>query len=180
MGNSNKHYLKFMLFFLVLLSLNSCKSVKKGVGDAEVYLYKSQAKYMDANYFVEPYRHVGKSKTLGDIFKLDESDNVDLVTFKFISDEELEITYSDGLRSYKKIVEGKMKNGGFRYVNKTLPLGIPLVLFSFQRQIHYIALGNDDNIIITEYDYTISHFFFTKPTEERTENKYYFDRQLKL
>jgi hypothetical protein len=158
----------------------SCKSVKKGVRDNEVYLYKGQAKFMNGNYFIKPYAHNGNYKSLIDIFELDEASNTEMVNFDFISDEKLEINYSDGLKSYSKIVKGKMKNGAFRYKSKTLPLGIPLILFTYQRRIHHIALGNDDNIIITEYSYSNNHFLFTGMSEKRVENKYYFDRQLKL
>lgn len=173
-------YLKLLGIASVAMLITSCKSVKKGVRDSEVYLYKGQESFMNGNYFIEPYANSGNYKSLIDIFDLDEAGNIEMVNFDFISDKKLQITYSDGLTSYTKIVKGKMKNGAFRYVSKTLPLGIPLVLFTYQRRIHHIALGNDDNIIITEYGYSHNHFILTGISENKVENKYYFDRQLKL
>jgi hypothetical protein len=172
----------------------SCKSVSKAIGNSEVYLYKGQASYMDGTYFNDPYTTKGDFKLLTDIFNLnehqntakvdsdffvEERQNIEKVNFKFLDDEHLQITYTVDSKNYSKIIEGKMKNGAFRYDYKNLPLGIPGFFFGYQFKVHHIALGNDDNIIITEYDWQNTHLFFSifKTTEK--ENRYYFDRQLK-
>ena len=173
-------YLKCFVVSCIVMSMLSCKSVKRGMGDSEVYLYKGQEAFMNGNYFIKPYANSREFKSLVDIFELNEARNIDMVKFDFISEDKLQITYSDGLNDYSKIVKGKMKNGAFRYVGKTLPIGIPLVLFTYQRRIHHIALGNDDNIVITEYRYSNNHFLFLGISERKVENRYYFDRQLKL
>lgn len=163
--------------FLVI-NLTSCKSVGKAIGDPEVYLYEGQAGMMDGTYFIDPYRNVGNYKLLTEVFNLKEATNSNKVDFKFLDDEHLEITYTDRLAKYTKVIKGKMKNGGFRYEYRNFPIGIPLILFAYQFKVHYIALGNDDNIVITEYQY-VHNQFFLKDFSSTTENRYYFDRQLK-
>lgn len=171
--------LRICLAFILVLQFNSCKSVSKAVGNPDVYLYKGQGHLMDGTYFIDPYRTRGEFKLLTDIFDLKEADNSNKVDFKFVDDKHLEITYTNGLQKFKKTIEGKMKNGAFRYEYKNLPLGIPLILFSYQFKVHHIALGNDDNIIITEYYYVHTQNFINGFNEKTVENKYYFDRQLK-
>lgn len=171
--------LKLSLFLVLIINLSSCKSVSKAIGDPEVYLYKGQASNMDGTYFIDPYRTNGNFKMLTDIFDLKEARNSDKVDFKFLDDNHLQITYTDGLQTFKKIIKGKMKNGGFRYDYKNLPIGIPIFLFSYQFKVHHISLGNDDNIIITEYENNHAHLFFLGFYNTKIENRYYFDRQLK-
>ncbi len=170
--------IKYVLITIFLLGFSSCQSVKKGFADSEVFLYDGQANYMNGTYFADPYSYDGKYKLLTEIFDLENSEKVKKVNFNFVDDKHLKITYTDGLKTYSKTIRGKMKNGAFRYVNKTLPLGIPIILFTYNRAIHQIALGNDDNIIITEYRYTNNQFILTGISETKTENMYYFDRQL--
>lgn len=179
MFRKQKLYITYVLITCSILGFSSCKSVKKGFVDAEVFLYEGQANYMNGTYFVDPYRYNGKYKMLTEIFELENSEKVKKVDFQFVDDKHLKIIYSDGFKTYFKTVRGKMKNGAFRYVNKTLPLGIPILLFTYNRAIHQIALGNDDNIVITEYRYSHNHFILTGISENKTENVYYFDRQLK-
>jgi hypothetical protein len=178
----SKKYSRYLiicfLIFSFSLSFWSCKSVSKTIGDTEVYLYDGQASLMNGTYFVDPYEHYGQYKLLTDIFDLRESKVPKKVDFDFIDDRHLKISYSDGIGQYTKIIEGKMKNGGFRYEYKNLPLGIPLLFFVYQFKVHHIALGNDDNIIITEYDSQSSQLFFSIFNTTKTENRYYFDRQL--
>ena len=181
--NFRKNYLKtktlkYLLFGILLINLSSCYSVKKRIGDPEVYLYKSQASYMDGTYFIDPYKTNGNFKLLTEIFELNEAKSIDKVDLKFIDDRHLNISYSDGFQTYTKTIKGKMKNGAFRYKYKNLPIGIPLILFSYQFKVHQIALGNDDNIIITEYEKTSGHFIFIGTAGETIKNKYYFDRRL--
>ena len=134
---------------------------------------------MDGSYFIDPYRTEGNYKFLTEIFDLKRNKNIDKVDFKFVDDKHLKISYSDGFQTYTKTIEGKMKNGAFRYEYTNLPIGIPFILFSYQFKVHQIALGNDDNIIITEYEKTSGHFIFLGTEGETITNKYYFDRQLK-
>ena len=183
--NFRKNYLKtktfkYLLLGILLISLTSCYSVKKRIGDPEVYLYKDQASYMDGTYFIDPYRTNGNFKLLTEIFDLKKIKNIDKVDFKFVDDKHLEISYTDGLQTFTKTIEGKMKNGAFRYKYTNLPIGIPLILFSYQFKVHQIALGNDDNIIITEYGKNKWSFYIFKHVQVKTiTNRYYFDRQLK-
>jgi len=152
--------------------------VSKAIGDPEVYLYEGQAHYLDGTYFVDPYKTNGEFKLLTEIFDLENSKNVSKVNFKFIDDRRLFISYSDGKRNYEEMIKGKMKNGAFRYEHNFLPLGVPVILFLYNHKVHHIALGNDDNIIITEYQKSALHFF-TLITSNKILNRYYFDRQLK-
>ena len=182
--NFRKNYLKmklfkYVLFGILIINLTSCYSVKKRIGDPEVYLYKSQASYMDGTYFIDPYKTNGNFKLLTEIFDLKKIKNVDKVDFRFIDDRHLVITYTNGLQTFTKTIKGKMKNGAFRYEYKNLPLGIPLFLFAYQFKVHQIAQGNDDNIIITEYEYTHTQNFIFGFGEKTVKNRYYFDRQLK-
>ncbi len=171
--------IKFFIVVIILTGFTSCQSVKKGFKDPEVFLYDGQASYMNGTYFVDPYSHNGPYKLLTEIFDLKNAEKVKKVDFNFVDDKHLKITYTDGIKTFTKTVKGKLKNGAFRYVNKTLPIGIPIILFSFNRVIHQIALGNDDNIIISEYHYSNNHFILTGISENKKENIYYFDRQLK-
>jgi len=175
----NAKTFQYLLFGLLLINLSSCYSVKKRIGDPEVYLYKEQASYMDGTYFIDPYRTNGNFKLLTEIFDLKKIRNLDKVNFKFVDDKHLEISYTDGVQTYTKTIDGKMKNGAFRYKYKNLPIGIPLILFSYQFKVHQIALGNDDNIIITEYEKISGHFMFIGTAGETIKNRYHFDRQLK-
>jgi hypothetical protein len=134
---------------------------------------------MDGTYFIDPYQTNGDYKLLTDIFNLDEAKNSDKVDLKFLDNENLQISYTDGLVKYTKIIKGKMKNGAFRYKYRNFPFGIPLLFFSYQFKVHHIALGNDDNIIITEYDSRNTQLLFSIFSTTKTENIYYFDRQLK-
>ncbi len=169
----------FLICVLVVcLNFTSCKSVSKAIGDPEVYLYKGQANLMNGTYFTDPYEYSGDYKLLTEIFELEPQHFSNKVEFKFLDDEHLEISYSDGLEQKTKVVKGKMKNGGFRYEYKNLPIGIPLIFFNYTFKVHHMALGNDDNIIITEYENSVSHFFLL-PGGYKIENRYYFDRQLK-
>lgn len=171
---------KNLLLLSVVLVVNflSCKSVSRSIGNSEVYLYKGQAHYLDGTYFVDPYKTNGEFKLLTEIFDLENSKNVSKVDFKFIDDKRLFISYSDGKREYEKVIKGKMKNGAFRFEHRLLPLGVPVLLFFYNHKVHHIALGNDDDIIITEYQKSAFHFFsFT--TSKKILNRYYFDRQLK-
>jgi hypothetical protein len=161
-----------------LFSISSCKSVSKAVGDPEVYLYEGQSHYMDGTYFVDPYRTNGNFKLLTEIFDLDQAAGVEKVNFEFINDRRLRISYSDGKKQYEKVIKGKMKNGAFRYEHNFLPLGIPVILFVYNHKVHHIALGNDDDIIITEYQKSALHFF-TLIQSNKILNCYHFDRQLK-
>lgn len=170
---------KILFALVIIFNLSSCYSVKKRIGDPEVYLYKGQAHFMDGTYFIDPYQTNGNFKLLTDIFDLEPIKNLDKVDFKFIDDKALKISYSNGFQNLSKIIEGKMKNGAFRYEYKNLPIGIPLLFFSYQFKVHQIALGNDDNIIITEYKKSSGHFIFFGTQSETIVNKYYFDRQLK-
>jgi len=171
--------LKFSFLLFLIVQLSSCKSVSKAIGNPEVYLYKDQAHLMNGTYFIDPYSTNGEYKLLTEIFDLKETKNVEKVDFNFIDNEHLQINYTDGLRKFSKVIEGKMKNGAFRYEYKNLPLGIPFFLFAYEFKVHHIALGNDDNIIITEYDYLHTQNFISGFKEQTTENRYYFDRQLK-
>jgi len=170
--------IQYLLFALLLINLSSCYSVKKRIGDPEVYLYKEQASYMDGTYFVDPYKTNGNFKLLTEIFDLEQAGNESKVDFKFLDDKNLQISYKSNSKTFSKIIQGKMKNGGFRYEYRNLPIGIPLLLFNYTFRVHHISLGNDDNIIITEYESSFSHFFFLSGSS-KTENRYYFDRQLK-
>lgn len=169
----------YLLLTVFLISLTSCKSVSKAVGNPEVYLYEGQADYLNGTYFIDPYNTNGEFKLLTDIFELNEAKNTDKVTFTFVDDEHLEISYTDGLGNYTKTIEGQMKNGGFRYEYRNFPFGIPGLFFAYQFKVHHIALGNDDNMIITEYEKSNTHLFFTIYNTTITDNRYYFDRQLK-
>lgn len=152
--------------------------MSRTIGDPEVYLYEGQAGYMDGTYFVDPYKTDGTFKLLTEIFDLKQSAAVEKVEFKFIDDRRLRISYSDGQKKYEKVIKGKMKNGAFRYEHNFLPLGVPVLLFVYNHKVHHIALGNDDNIIITEYQKSALHFF-TLIKSKKILNRYYFDRQLK-
>ena len=179
--NSKKYYdrlIRFLTIFITIISLISCKSVSKAIGDPEVYLYEGQAGLMDGTYFVDPYDTYGEYKLLTEIFQLQEAKAPQKVDFNFIDDNHLEISYTDGIGEYTKIIEGKMKNGGFRYEYRNFPFGIPALFFVYEFKVHHIALGNDDNIIITEYEKQNTHLFFTIFQTTETENRYYFDRQL--
>lgn len=167
-----------LLVLIAILSVSSCKSVGKAIGDPEVYLYKGQGHLMDGTYFIDPYRTNGEYKLLTEIFDLKEADNSDKVDFRFLDNEHLEISYTNGLEQFTKTIKGKIKNGGFRYDYRNLPIGIPLILFNYNFKVHHIALGNDDNIIITEYESNFSQLFFFTGSSKK-ENRYYFDRQLK-
>ena len=167
--------LSSLCLFLVFIS---CKSVSRAIGDPEVYLYEDQASYLNGTYFVDPYKTNGEFKLLTEIFDLENAQNVSKIDFNFISDKRLHISYSDGKKQYEKIIKGKMKNGAFRYEHNFLPLGIPVILFVYNHKVHHIALGNDDNIIITEYQKSALHFF-TLINSNKILNRYYFDRQLK-
>lgn len=172
-------FLKTVIVLLFAIQLISCKSVSKTIGDPEVYLYKDQAHLMNGTYFIDPYRTNGEFKLLTEIFDLKETENVEKVDFIFLDNKHLQINYTDGLRKFSKVIEGKMKNGAFRYDYKNLPIGIPFFLFAYNLKVHHIALGNDDNIIITEYEYLHSQNFIYGFKEKTVENRYYFDRQLK-
>lgn len=171
--------LKTCILSILITQLTSCKSVSKTIGDPEVYLYKDQAQLMNGTYFIDPYRTNGDFKLLTEIFDLKEAENVEKVEFNFLDNEHLQINYTDGLRKFSKVIEGKMKNGAFRYDYKNLPIGIPFILFAYNFKVHHIALGNDDNIIITEYEYIHTQNFINGFNENTVENRYYFDRQLK-
>jgi len=167
------------LSLFILFGFSSCKSVSKAIGDPEVYLYEGQASYMDGTYFIDPYRTNGNFKLLTEIFDLKPASGLEKVDFKFLDDNTLQISYEVDSQVYSKIIEGKMKNGAFRYDYKNLPLGIPGLFFGYTFKVHHIALGNDDNIIITEYEKNNTHLFFTIFSTKETEYRYYFDRQLK-
>ncbi|RRO25615.1 hypothetical protein [Flavobacteriaceae bacterium 14752] len=171
--------LKICLLSILITQLTSCKSVSKAIGNPDVYLYKDQAHLMNGTYFVDPYSTNGEFKLLTEIFDLKEAENVEKVEFNFLDNEHLQINYTDGLRKFSKVIEGKMKNGAFRYDYKNLPIGIPFILFAYNFKVHHIALGNDDNIIITEYEYVHTQNFINGFNENTVENRYYFDRQLK-
>ncbi len=171
--------LKICLLSILIAQLTSCKSVSKAIGNPDVYLYKDQAHLMNGTYFIDPYRTNGEFKLLTEIFDLKEAENVEKVEFNFLDNEHLQINYTDGLRKFSKVIEGKMKNGAFRYDYKNLPIGIPFFLFAYNFKVHHIALGNDDNIIITEYDFVHTQNFITGFNKKTVENRYYFDRQLK-
>lgn len=171
-------FFKYLLSAIFILSLYSCYSVKKRIGDPEVYLYKNQAHFMDGTYFIDPYQAHGKYKLLTEIFGIESINNLDKIDFEFIDDKHLKLTYSNGFQTKSKTIEGKMKNGAFRYKYKNLPLGIPIILFFYQFKVHQIALGNDDNIIITEYEKSSAHLFFIGTSGETIINEYYFDRKL--
>jgi len=168
----------FLISILLTVSFFSCKSVSKSVGNSDVYLYKGQADYLDGTYFVDPYRTNGEYKLLTEIFELENSEHVSKVDLKFKDDRYLHISYSDGKNEYKKVIKGKMKNGAFRYEHRFLPIGVPVILFLYNHKVHHIALGNDDDIVITEYEKGALHFF-TFITSGKELNRYYFDRQLK-
>ncbi|QTY27451.1 hypothetical protein [Flavobacterium sp. CS20] len=172
-------FLKIGFLLIFTIQLSSCKSVSKAIGNPDVYLYKDQAQLMNGTYFIDPYKTNGKSKLLTEIFDLKEAENVEKVDFNFIDNKHLQISYTDGLRKFSKVIEGKMKNGAFRYEYKNFPIGIPFFLFAYNFKVHHIALGNDDNIIITEYDYVHTQNFINGFNEKTVENRYYFDRQLK-
>lgn len=166
------------LSLFILVGFSSCKSVSKTIGDPEVYLYKGQASYMDGTYFVDPYRTNGNFKLLTEIFDLKQASSLEKVGFIFLDDNTLQISYEIDSKTYSKIIKGKIKNGAFRYEHNFLPLGVPVILFLYNHKVHHIALGNDDNIIITEYQKSALHFF-TLITSNKILNRYYFDRQLK-
>ncbi len=176
----NMKFVKHLSFLVILLSLVSCYSVKKNITDSEVYLYKGQAHFLNGTYFIDPYETNGDYKLLTDIFDLKTIRNLDKVNFKFIDDQTLKVTYSNGFETYSKTIEGKMKNGAFRYEYKNLPIGVPLFLFNYNFKVHQIALGNDDNMVITEYEHNKFHFILLGIMRSNTtEKRYYFDRQLK-
>lgn len=175
---NNNFSLKLFVLSIIILSQVSCKSVSKAIGDPEVYLYDGQASYLNGTYFIDPYKTIGDYKLLTEIFDLEDAENVSKIDFNFIDDRHLQLTYSDGKKEYKKVIKGKMKNGAFRYEHNFLPLGIPVILFLYNHKVHHIALGNDDNIIITEYQKSALHFF-TLTTSNKILNRYYLDRQLK-
>jgi hypothetical protein len=170
--------MKILNRFLLLSSiviLNSCGT--KAIPNNAVYLQENQLNLINGYYELISYESFYSQdyKDLSETFHFPVPRLVTYIELEFISKKELKISYEiDGI-SEQKIVKGKHKHGGFYLEKNWGALGIPPFIWLQWNRGKRIFMGNDDNLILDEFDDSSALLFgFQSRTNKR--QTYLYDR----
>lgn len=168
-------YIKLSFFIITSLLLCSCGT--KRIPNQAVYLHDGQLNLLDGYYEIVPYEtyYSPDHKGLDKLFDMSIPDRVTYIQLEFINDKKLKVSYEIAGVTEEIILKGKHKHGGF-YLDKNWgALGIPPFIWLQWNNGKRILMGNDDNLILDEFDDKRTLFFgFT--SNDAGRKIYLYDR----